>query len=43
MVSIKENNNVRIDKGLERQKRCDNKNQEEAGECSGISICNVWI
>ena len=42
MVSIGENSNVRIHKHLERQ-RCDNTNQEEAGECSGISSCYVWM
>ena len=42
MLCFEKNSNVRIDKDLERQ-RCDKTNQEEAGECSGISICNVWM
>ena len=45
MVSIWENSNVRMDKDLERQ-RCDNTNQEEVGECSGIPVsmygCESW-
>jgi len=32
----------RIDKDLERQ-RCDNRNQEKVGECSGISSYNVLM
>ena len=41
MDSDGENSHLRTDNDLERQ-RCDNTNQE-AGEFSGISSCNVWI
>ena len=42
MVSIGENNNARNDEDLERQ-RCENTNQEEAGDYSGIFSCNLWM